>query len=1066
MSRKAPMILRSVNPERRSSVESVDSIGLPRIVPRQPREHQEPQEPRSIPTPYFPSTPSPTFTTNSMSSEDEDNKLTLASEINKFRVGQDATITVSINNTSANAEKNAFYINASTDDDQKVVIKSYGRESDVLENLVTNGSFFKFTKLKVKNVSNPYNSDVNFDFLFTKDSKGHCIMEIESNEIVEFDYLRAFIGRDVKISGTVFVVPKAGRNSHVLEIADPHGVFLQVRINSANFFIEAIKEGRSYSFFGKLKDLGNDLDIIDHASNLTHVDGRAFEVLPNLRKIKISSTSLQKLPELRMFKDHILTMDFIDFSNNRISYIKTGQFSSLQAKVLRLSGNEIKNIEKVSFSESKFVSLLLNDNPELTFLDPEAFKNIALLQNLNLSGTLIDTLPVEGLKNVTHLVLRNVPNLKKLPPVLAFNNLNKADFTYPYHCCFFKYANREYQRGQGAQYSNHYKEIQQRSCKRKNPPNSNRNFSFFSKKKRSISAKNANSPWFDIFGHHKSPTEDSGESDILGDAFDEHEIGNTIVVEKFDEEKYNKCIEKAVEEFYSNINCSPMPDALNPCEDIVGYPWLRYLIWVIWVMAIIGNILVWIVIITIWHRRSRLHYFFMINLSIADFLTGIYLGILAIQDARTSDEYYNFAVEWQTGWVCSFAGFLSVFASELSVTSMLMIAFEIYYNARFAFYGKRISSKNAYSLMGVGYCYALIMAGLPLIGVSSYERTSICLPLSIKSTTDRLYLLFGLSVSLLCFGGMVLNYVLINLMIRNPGMPTRAMDTQIFRRSLILITTNMVCWIPVLFFGITATIGVPLISLTNAKICLILFYPINSCANPYLYVFLTQMGTEAKKKAIKNIIKNSSEKSSFYYSQSPGERETLRNNEEYSRNTSFLQVTMTTSLGSSPRGSSASSSTSTRGSMASEDRKNSQLSFQEHVLQSAQENPMKRNSRPRVSAAPEMSVINHIKSALNFYRRKSEQCEIELPSPDAQLLKDQRPSTSTSIGQDSGLGISVHSKRFSSSSNETQEDQSPKFLVNSLVIQKAHHHKNPQHPDTPTLMVSRYSSFDIEEDTV
>lgn len=291
-----------------------------------------------------------------------------------------------------------------------------------------------------------------------------------------------------------------------------------------------------------------------------------------------------------------------------------------------------------------------------------------------------------------------------------------------------------------------------------------------------------------------------------------------------------------------------MPDSLNPCEDIVGYSWLRYLIWIIWIMAIIGNILVWFVIITIWNRRSKLHYFFMINLSVADFLTGIYLGILAIQDARTSNEYYNFAVEWQTGWGCSLAGFISVLASELSVTSMLMIAFEIYYNARYAFYGKRISSKNAYSLMGIGYVYALTMATLPLLGVSSYQRTSICLPLSIKSTTDRMYLLFGLSVSLLCFGGMVLNYVLINCMIRNPGMPARKMDTQIFRRSLILITTNMVCWIPVLFFGITATLGVPLITLTNAKICLILFYPVNSCANPYLYVFLTQMGKEAKKK--------------------------------------------------------------------------------------------------------------------------------------------------------------------------------------------------------------------------
>jgi len=83
------------------------------------------------------------------------------------------------------------------------------------------------------------------------------------------------------------------------------------------------------------------------------------------------------------------------------------------------------------------------------------------------------------------------------------------------------------------------------------------------------------------------------------------------------------------------------------------------------------------------------------------------------------------------------------------------------------------------------------------------------------------------------------------------------------------------------------------------------------------------------------------------------------------------------------------------------------------------------------------------------------------------MLKDQRPSTSVSIGKDSGLGISVHSKRLSSSSNDTQDEQPPKFFIQSSVIQKAHHNKqHPEQPDTPTLVVSKYSSFDVEESTV
>lgn len=85
---------------------------------------------------------------------------------------------------------------------------------------------------------------------------------------------------------------------------------------------------------------------------------------------------------------------------------------------------------------------------------------------------------------------------------------------------------------------------------------------------------------------------------------------------------------------------------------------------------------------------------------------------------------------------------------------------------------------------------------------------------------------------------------------------------------------------------------------------------------------------------------------------------------------------MTTSLGSTPRGSSASNCTSARGSTASEERKNSELSFQEYVSQYAQEPPKKRNSRPKVSAAPEMSVISEHSTNSNDESIKSSRSKI------------------------------------------------------------------------------------------
>lgn len=133
-----------------------------------------------------------------------------------------------------------------------------------------------------------------------------------------------------------------------------------------------------------------------------------------------------------------MVMDMIDLSHNHITYIERNQFQKIYVKTLKLNGNEISYIDDNAFQESKFVTLLLNDNNELTNLSPLAFAGIDTIQTLDLSKTSINELPVVGLNKIKHLILKNVFNLKKLPPVLAFNHLNKAEFTYPYHCCFFK----------------------------------------------------------------------------------------------------------------------------------------------------------------------------------------------------------------------------------------------------------------------------------------------------------------------------------------------------------------------------------------------------------------------------------------------------------------------------------------------------------------------------------------------------------------------------------------------------------------------------------------------------
>lgn len=45
------------------------------------------------------------------------------------------------------------------------------------------------------------------------------------------------------------------------------------------------------------------------------------------------------------------------------------------------------------------------------------------------------------------------------------------------------------------------------------------------------------------------------------------------------------------------IKCYPIPDALNPCEDVMGSNWLRGSVWIVAFLAVFGNVLVLVVLL-------------------------------------------------------------------------------------------------------------------------------------------------------------------------------------------------------------------------------------------------------------------------------------------------------------------------------------------------------------------------------------------------------------------------------------------------------------------------------------
>ncbi|GIX76090.1 thyrotropin receptor [Caerostris extrusa] len=144
------------------------------------------------------------------------------------------------------------------------------------------------------------------------------------------------------------------------------------------------------------------------------------------------------------------------------------------------------------------------------------------------------------------------------------------------------------------------------------------------------------------------------------------------------------------------------------------------------------------------------------------------------------------------------------------------------------------------------------MAALPILGISSYSKVSICLPMENKHVADIAYITSLLSAKGIAFCLICICYAKMYLSIKdssnsgNRDTPdlhaNRAVrsDLSVAKRMAMLVFTDFACWAPIAFFGLTAIAGLPLIDVTNSKILLVFFYPLNSCSNPFLYAILTK----------------------------------------------------------------------------------------------------------------------------------------------------------------------------------------------------------------------------------
>lgn len=441
----------------------------------------------------------------------------------------------------------------------------------------------------------------------------------------------------------------------------------------------------------------------------------------------------------------------------------------------------------------------------------------------DLSFNTFPVLPARGLKTLETLKVRDNRELKELP-AKQLPKIRHVEAHYPYHCCAFRKEKK--------QQEEMMEETEVVSESKNQWIWENEEVTFL----RNSDEDNTTEfePRDDVSGFG------SGNVDPIldPDGSSEDEINLPTSDGSGQEENFDHIID-IEEDVNRQVECTPEPaDPFFPCDDLMDSSLLRVGVWIVFLLALLGNAIVIFVIIT---RSSRIDVsrFLICNLAVADLCMGVYLGLLAIVDASTRGNFRSYGVEWQLSNGCKTAGFLAVLSSETSVFTLTVITVERYIAITHALdITKKMSLKKTSIVMLTGWCFALTVATLPLFEVSDYTKFSVCLPFETGDMKSLVYVTTVLVLNGSAFIVIFTCYVKIYSAIRGSN-AWNTNDSRTAQRMALLVFTDFACWAPITFLSLAAAFGGEFVSLKDAKIFTVFVFPLNSCANPFLYAIFT-----------------------------------------------------------------------------------------------------------------------------------------------------------------------------------------------------------------------------------
>ncbi|KAF6202512.1 hypothetical protein GE061_002908 [Apolygus lucorum] len=296
------------------------------------------------------------------------------------------------------------------------------------------------------------------------------------------------------------------------------------------------------------------------------------------------------------------------------------------------------------------------------------------------------------------------------------------------------------------------------------------------------------------------------------------------------------------------LHCTPPQDEFSSCEDLMSNMVLRVCVWALALVATVGNLMV-IACRARYKHCNQVHSFLIINLAVGDLLMGSYLLLIALVDWHFRGVYFIHDLNWRSSQLCSLAGFISTFSSELSVFTLTVITLDRFLVIIFPFRVRRLEMKRTKKLMALGWVLAIAISAVPLLQIdyfnNFYGRSGVCLALHItpdKPNGWEYSVFVFLVLNLVSFTIIAVGYLWMFLEARMTQHAVhkerRTSESAMAWRMTLLVATDAACWVPIIILGIVSLAGFTVPPQVFAWVAVFVL-PLNAAVNPVLYTLST-----------------------------------------------------------------------------------------------------------------------------------------------------------------------------------------------------------------------------------